>query len=265
MRKLLLGAAAAVALAATPAAAEVFVNTDVDVDRDKRVIELIAKIKVVALLVVVHDNPEKFAESRAIFNQENFDNSACENCAEKASFVVDSLSGNEGIVSLNQATGNMNNQGTAVAFSFDVAIDDPDPDGGEIDSGFAEALAAGSQVNIDNSIDTVNILFRAAVIENSGNNNSGLLYVNQAVGNMNNQVNAFSAAVSLAPGVALSESDLGQLNAGNNVIEDDVFKTATITGSLNSNSGIIGVNQASGNMANQANVLSLSVANPSGL
>ena len=118
-------------------------------------------------------------------------------------------------------------------------------------------------MNKENDIDTVNILFRDAIIENSGNNNQGLLYVNQAVGNMNNQGNALSASVSLAPGVALSEADLGQLNAHNTVFEDDVFKTATVTGSFNSNSGVIGVNQASGNMANQANVLSLSVTDAS--
>ncbi len=82
---------------------------------------------------------------------------------------------------------------------------------------------------------------------------------------MNNQANseALAVAISLA-GVALSEAALGQVNYNPTnenqfpaVFEFGVEKTATLSGSLNGNTGVGGVNQAAGNMANQANIFSL--------
>ena len=57
--------------------------------------------------------------------------------------------------------------------------------------------------------------------------------------------------------VALSEGALGQENALNTVIEAGVIKLASITDSINGNFGVVHVNQATGNMANQANVFAL--------
>lgn len=260
MRKLVLAAAvAAFALGTSPASADVFVNAQIDKDKDKRVVELIAKVKLVAILVVVLAQPDKFAESEALFNQRNADNEACENCAEKRDKIIGSINRNTGLVSVNQAAGNMNNQGTAIAFSFDADSPAPptDPGNGNGKTGFAEAQASGTQYNQNNMVDSVNILFRDALIRDSINGNTGLVYVNQAAGNLNNQANALSVAVSLAAGVALSEADLGQFNTGNTVIEHDVFKTAVINNSVNRNTGIVGVNQTSGNMANQTNMVSI--------
>jgi len=257
MRKLLVGTAAALALSVTPALADFETNADIRVDKDKRVVELIAKIKVVALVVVVADEPEKFAESMALFDQDNRNNEACENCAEKKDNIINSVTFNEGITSVNQAGGNMNNQGTVIS----VAYDGPTDDSGPIPfSGFAESQASGEQVNYQNEIDSIQILFRDSVITDSVNDNTGLTYVNQATGNMGNQANALSVAVSLAPGIALSEADLGQLNAENDVFEFDIIKDARVLRSVNRNDGVTGVNQSSGNMANQANVVSIATA-----
>jgi hypothetical protein len=85
---------------------------------------------------------------------------------------------------------------------------------------------------------------------------------------MNNQANALSLAVSLeSGGVALAEADLGQINVFNTVHESDsdpatppligVHKSANISSSVNYNIGVVGVNQAAGNMANQGNVVSI--------
>jgi hypothetical protein len=41
------------------------------------------------------------------------------------------------------------------------------------------------------------------------------------------------------------------------VFEFGTVKSASMTGSLNGNTGVGGVNQAAGNMANQANIFSL--------
>ena len=93
------------------------------------------------------------------------------------------------------------------------------PDDPEGNTGFAESVAVGEQINFANDVKTVNLLFRDSIIENSGNNNSGVLYVNQAAGNINNQLNELSVAVSLVPGIALADAALGQLNTGNSVDE----------------------------------------------
>lgn len=273
MRKLLLGTAAALALSAGPVWADVMTHADIDKERDKLVFELVVKIKLAAVIVLVQDRPEKFAESEVVVNQRNQDNSACENCSEKEDLLRNSGSDNSGITSINQSAGSMNNQGTAIAFSIDVGGGVPDLPPGE-GSGFAEAVAQAEQINFANDVDTINILFRNAIIDTSGNDNTGVLYVNQAAGNINNQTNALSVAVSLVPGIALADSYLGQYNTGNTVDEVNdatdgpgfVNKLAAIggtgdgVGSFNRNMGILGVNQTAGNMANQANVVSLATA-----
>jgi hypothetical protein len=96
--------------------------------------------------------------------------------------------------------------------------------------------------------------------------------VNQATGNNNNQANGLAIAVGLRPGggVAIAEADLGQFNTYNTVLESNdaggsdaqvgINKSATITGSVNDNTGVIGVNQTVGNMANQANIVAIAAA-----
>ena len=133
----------------------------------------------------------------------------------------------------------------------------------------------GHEIATDgNIVDTINIVFRNALITNAINNNTGVVQVNQSPGQMNNQSNVLALAFSLRPGgVALAEADLGQFNQGNFVGESDgqqvsgkavvgdgigINKSASITGSINGNIGIVGVNQSAGNMANQANIVSFS-------
>ena len=253
MRKsLLMGAAMAVAFAANTAKADVFTSATVDLDKDIRVLELVAKVKLVGLFALIVNLPEKAAESEALFNQRNNRNEACENCAEKVDSIVGSVNNNTGVTTVNQASGNMNNQGIAIAFAF--------APNGAGDS-FADAQAAGTQFMQANLVDTVNIPFRDARITNSINGNSGITAVNQAAGNINNQATAISvAAAGGADGVALSEAVLGQVNTGNTVLENNVVKNTVISGSIIGNTGIVGVNQAAGNMANQSNVVAISAA-----
>jgi len=248
--------------------ADVTVFATIDKDKDKFVFEQINKDKHVDLFVTVDVNVIKAAESDALVNQRNFANEACENCAEKRDFIENSGNFNSGIVTVNQAAGNMNNQASAVSVAIDVRttppvgadVPAPDPD----DRGFAEAQAAADQRNENNLVESVNLLFRDSLISGSFNGNTGVVHVNQAAGNMANQANVLSLAAAFTPGVALSEADLGQVNTFNTVLESDnggtvfvgVHKSATITASVNGNTGIIGVNQSSGNMANQANVVS---------
>lgn len=302
MRKLLMLSVASVALLAGASAyADVTVTATIDKTKDITVTETITINKNVSATGLVNVVADKFAEADAIVNQSNHGNRACENCAEKTDQIGstdpsaaadDSVSGNTGYVSVNQAAGNMNNQGNAVS----VAIDSGAFGGGPVVQpttggvGFAEANASIEQINggfnstavegppsivsDPNIVDSINIVFRNALITNAINDNTGVVQVNQSPGQMNNQSNVLALAFSERPGgVALAEADLGQFNQGNLSLESDgqqvsgtaiigdgvgVNKTASITGSINNNIGIVGVNQAAGNMANQANIVSFS-------
>lgn len=242
--------------------AEVDARANVRVSKDVRIAELIFIAKGVLIVGVVLDRAEKAAESLAVINQENENNHACENCAEKSDLITDSVNFNSGITTVNQAGGNMNNQATTISVAFDNDKDpgDPGTDPQDDPSGFAESQAVVEQDNEENSVFSHAIIFRDALMSESVNGNEGITAVNQAVGNINNQANIVSMAVSLNSGVALSEGLLGQESTDNRNIEFDVYKTAKIIGSVHGNTGVTQVNQASGNFANQANVASISLS-----
>ena len=128
---------------------------------------------------------------------------------------------------------------------------------------FADAQAAVDQKNLNNFSRQEEVLDvldpdRTATILGSVNNNSGIVGVNQNAGNMNNQTNAVALAVGIGSQVALAESVLGQVNTGNTVQEVETLKVDRIADSINTNTGIVGVNQSSGNMNNQASAISFS-------
>ena len=262
MKRLLIGLVGmGVLFWATPALATVTVFAEIFKTKDITIFETIFIDKQVFLFADVFIDVEKAAESLAIANQDNFNNSTLTNHDEKLDRVNDSFNLNDGVVDGNQAAGNMNNQGNAVS----VAIDSQP---GRVDGqGFADSQAHAESVNEANFVDTPNLLFRDADIANSFSGNTGVLGFNQSPGNMNNQVNLVSLAVALTDsGVALSEADLGQFNLFNLVEESDAIgdpggiginKSASIFESLNNNTGIAGLNQSAGNMANQANVVSM--------
>jgi len=286
---LALGLGLATAFVAPPASADVFVTATITKDKDITITETIHITKIVDIDAVVVIVTDKAAESDALVNQTNDLNEACTNCDEKTETTFNSGNSNAGILSVNQAAGNMNNQGNVVSAALDVRVGTP-PDGGDEPApseigGFAESQAAAEQDNVLNIVDTINLLFRDSTIQDSYNDNTGIVHANQASGNMNNQANVLSIAVSLLgtntlPAVALSEADLGQNNTANLNLESDagdpggdptlpatigINKTASLIGSVLGNTGIVGINQSAGNMANQANVVALSAVVPGGV
>lgn len=259
MKRMLVAGAALLALAgfgAGPAYADGDVYVTTFLGKEINQYELFYNDTEVLVLAEVNVNATEVANSSAILNQRNEYNFACENCAEKESIIVDSASRNVGMVSVNQATGNMNAQGTLISAAVDT---EQEPPGTDERYGFAEATASAEQINQYNNTFATGILYRDASIDNSFNGNDGLAYGNQAVGSMANQTNVLAAAFSLADsGVAMSDAQLGQANADNHVTEyGTVHRSSSISGSINNNTGIVGVNQSSGNMANQANIVAI--------
>ena len=263
-----------------PALADVFVYADIDKYKEIYVYEEVNIYKNIDITVTVDDILERVAEADAVINQNNVFNWACENCAEKVSLINNSILGNIGVVNVNQATGNMNNQGNVVSVAIDVWPPDQPPPNGEppsAESGLAHAQTSAEQFMAFNTINSINILYRNALIINSINGNIGIVGVNQSAGNINNQLNAVTIAVSIDGVVALAEADLGQFNTGfwcygdnNNedgftyfpqsVTENNTNKNALISGSVNGNIGVVGVNQTVGNMANQANIANVAAS-----
>lgn len=279
--RVILSLIAAVGMVPAVAMADVVATVDVNKTKDIRITERINITKTAQINARVARNVQKAAESQALVNQTNNNNEVCTNCDEKRDIIRDSGNNNSGVLKINQAGGNLNNQGNAISIAVDDAINQPPSATPDPDQGFANSQAHVDQKNNNNNIDTVNIVFREAHIENSINGNSGLAHVNQATGNMANQSNAFSLAVTLTTaggGIALAEADLGQVNAAHVVLESDsqgrdqkdreipglgfsgIKKDVQMISSVNLNTGVVGLNQSSGNMANQANVVSFASA-----
>ena len=281
MRKLLLSTALTLGVGAfalqAPAYADDFgqiknetttvnVYATVDKHRDKRVVEFIGKIKLVGIFVIGLFYGNSAAESDLIVDQQNIGNTVDHlgpdnpplkfESVSLAAAIVGSVNDNTGVVQLNQDTGNMVNQANVLSVAA-------------VGSGvFVDSQAAAQQDNLRNTSNTQErpVAFEAefaqktALIANSVNRNTGVVGLNQNVGNMNNQLNAVSLAVGLEADFALADAALGQFNTGNTVSEQGTIRTATIRGSVNYNTGITGVNQATGNMNNQATVISFAGA-----
>jgi len=251
------------ALALIPAAAFADVDIDVDIDKDKHTnvwIDVDIQ-KDVDIDVDVELKTHKAAQSDTLVNQKNKDNKEINLGSTSTSSA--NVSGS-GIVGVNQASGNMNNQANAVSVAVDPGGQNDhhnnhhDRDRFDPNSAFAHSQAASDQKNEDNK--SVSLVSRSTSTLGVSNA-SGIIGVNQASGSMNNQANAVSVAVGAGrdAGVALSEADLGQVNSYNRAFS--FFSSSSATISTVGGSGIIGVNQSSGHMNNQSNVVSVAAVN----
>jgi hypothetical protein len=306
MKKTLLataGSALALVLLAhsLPASADVDVTATINKTKDITVTEFITIFKTVFIDVDIAVAYRSAAEADAIVNQTSTDNTVTHTVLQLdpsvdpeditnfgirlTASITDSINDNTGIVNVNQDVGNMSNQGNQLA----LAVATPANTGAvRFQKVLLNSQSEADQRNERNSVfeseqpDPRTDLFtgpnnESAEIDGSINGNTGVVNVNQNSGNMNNQANseALAVAIDLA-GVALSEAALGQVNMANNggpggdntestgVLEAGVTKLASITDSLNGNTGVGGVNQAAGNMANQANTFSLSFIDSGG-
>ena len=288
-----------------PASADVDVTVTVNKTKDVTITENITILKTVLITVDTSVAYRSAAEADAIVNQTIDDNTATHTVIQlgnvleppteipedqitnfglrKTASIDTSVNTNTGIVNVNQDVGNMANQGNQVS----LAVSTPANTGNANQQWVVlNSQAETQQINTNNHVfeaeypnpetdfftGTYN---ESASISGSINDNIGVVNVNQNAGNMNNQSNseALAVAVDLA-GVAISEAALGQVNTDNNggngedstagVLEAGTVKLASMTGSLNGNTGVGGVNQAAGNMANQSNTFSLSFIDAGG-
>lgn len=199
---------------------------------------------------------EKAAEAYAVLNQDQTEGYACENCAEKTGQLVGSVLNNAGLVNVNQASGNMANQSNMIS----AAIDKQDENNKKPASGFAQAQSSAEQMINGNEIDTINVIYRNAIIISSIKDNTGVVMANQSVGNISNQANLLTLGVSLNGLIAMSEADLGQACTSNLFSEFNTHKLASVADSINTNTGVIQVNQSAGVLGNQLNAVNVSAS-----
>jgi hypothetical protein len=243
----------AVGLGAGSALADVDVNAVVSKDKDTFISESITRDKDIILDVQVMSVAAKFSEALAIINQSG-QNIVNESETSRTDNITGSVNNNSGITVANQSSGSLNNQGSSISGTANA---DAGP-GGQV---FSEAQAAAGQYNSSSTLTANIVTDRTASIDASLNENIGVLHANQSVGNMNNQGNGLALALSFGSGgVVLSDAALGQSNSGHVISEYAVLRTASMQGSVNTNNGIVGVNQAAGNFANQANLVAVGVA-----
>jgi hypothetical protein len=115
-------------------------------------------------------------------------------------------------------------------------------------------ISGGIQGNVLREINSVSV----TAITDSVEGNSGMVNINQASGNLNNQANLRAVAVSPGPGAAHAGAirDLA-------VIDENLFESAggrkldVIQDSFRNNAGIIGVNQSAGSLNSERNTLTL--------
>ncbi len=232
------------------AMADVDVTGVVTKTKTKTVVEVVDVYKDYDVTVDQKVFPENSAEAEAVKNDDNTDNEIDEDPVTKNATIDAGSGSGSGVIGINQSPGSMNNQGNATAVAVTAE--------GEA---FLHSQASAQKNNEDNDVNASGVT-RIDLIDASLNSVSGVLGVNQSAGSMNNQNNANSMAVGTGSIAALSEADLGMVNTDNYSWEGDVTLTDTIGGTgaaLTGANGIVGVNQSSGCMNNQANVVAISV------
>jgi hypothetical protein len=191
-----------------------------------------------------------------------------------------------GVIAVNQASGNCNNQGNAVALA--TAADDAsflgasvhvEKEIGTSDTKLDPGLIAVLIDELCNTDKTSNgwnpfanlggsnivvsaLTKRTATLEDTAFQYvTGVIGVNQAPGHCNNQNNAVALAVGYDPAASIAESDLGMVTANNIVVDIAIAKSDLITDQCFMNStGVLGINQSTGSCNNQANAVSVTVA-----
>ena len=261
-----------------PAKASVDLLATITKPKDIRVTEVVRINKHIFIDVVLDKKYGGAAEADGVSNQSNTFNAVGSTLSgpevdgqtaygiNRHAVINGSVNTNTGIVGVNQDVGNMVNQANVVAIAL-TTTPATVVDAAGVTRNIGSVVNSQAEADQKNERNTVvqrevfdrSRLDRSATISGSVNGNSGVVGVNQNSGNMNNQLNKLSLAIGPGAHVALSEAALGQVNAHNKVTEVATNRVDRIFGAASNNSGIVGVNQSSGNMNNQASVVSMAV------
>lgn len=97
----------------------------------------------------------------------------------------------------------------------------------------------------------------------SGNSLAGVLSINQEAGNMNQQANIRSIAIAMGDGgvgdVQIDINTVQELRDNRLTVRQAGVTSVTIDGSFNDGSGIVGINQTTGNLNQQLSVVAVGI------
>lgn len=126
-------------------------------------------------------------------------------------------------------------------------------------TGGAESSALVTQSLIGNTV-TVPNYDTSVGFEGSGNNDQGIVDVNQESGLLNNQANVRAIALVLnGQQFQTLDLDVQQVRKDNNLTVTGGNRETHITDSFIGTTGIVGINQSAGNLNQEANVLAVSI------
>lgn len=172
--------------------------------------------------------------------------------AKEAVISAESFTNTSGIISINQAPGTMNNQSSSVTITVVEQMNDS----------HLQADAALQNYTSNNEVTSNVSQISNNIKPDAFIDTAGIITVNQSAGSMNTQSAMVNLVIGTSPVIALSDADLGMLNTGNRIMDVGVSRSDTISMfALQGVKGIISINQSSGCLNHQANVISISVRN----
>jgi len=240
-------------LVSGPAMADVEVFANINKDKQVDVDEYIDINKTVKADIDVKTDTDSASEAATYTNSNNYENRV-ETNAPDTEAIIDSgaFDAAAGINLINQAPGQLNNQGNAVSVASIVGTG----------TALTHAQASTEIDSWDNVIYQDETLTED-IIDAAFVGVTGITAVNQSAGNANTQHNAVALSVGTNY-VALSEADLGQDNYSNEIYVTDpgeaVYHDFIQTGAFGGATGITTVNQSAGNGNVQANVVSVAAS-----
>ena len=158
--------------------------------------------------------------------------------------ITDSLGDNVGVLSVNQASGNLNNQANVRVFSLDG------------DPCSRQTFEMGKTITLEPTGICSGGGARQNVIEGSLRNNVSITGINQSAGSLNSQSNNFVLAVGGL--VSITEADLDDTRASNVSPGESMVSEDIIRDSLSGSRGIVQITQSAGDMNIIANSLAFS-------
>jgi hypothetical protein len=195
------------------------------------------------------------AFANGVYNSSIRGNTIVDQISTRGAVLQDSIQGNIGIVQFNQDVGVATNQANMISIAIAAGAN----------NAVVGTSFHGEHIFTDNNI-TIGNITRTATIANVLNNSSGVVQINQNVGNANVNLNFFGLALGLANGqhaVTVNEGGLSTVATNNSLtINGPVNQTVTISGIYNF-SGIAQINQTAGdgNVANNVLAVNVTVLN----
>lgn len=222
-------------------------DVDVEVNINKNILLVVKQIE------QVDTSAEADVTKNDLIEDVDLDLSAT---AAQAQLLNNAFTDAVGIISVNQAPGYANNQGNGIAIAYASVIDPA------LDAFLNASAHVEKDIDGEIEIETEDVVVMDNTITNNALMNAvGVISVNQAAGNANNQDNAVAMAIGTDPVASLAEADLG-LDIDDVDIDIDTCATIDVVSESGFQfaTGVISLNQASGSANNQANCLAITVA-----